>query len=184
MHNLNRGYVGASRSVGSYNAICDYEVPISLIDKRLIDEFLAEEGLDEFNEEDFVYLKSLSISKWVFVAKEKTGAKMAKYYVKFSCGHQDCIQLFGKVTERERKIAYKEQKRIDEEVAAEKAGLFKTEMSYREYRNSYPDYKSHSAVTTVKQKRSKCISQSSNQQNPTEGNKGIMRPYESCMESG
>ena len=34
---------------------------------------------------------------------------MAKYWVKFSCGHEEQIELFGSNKERERKIAYYEQ---------------------------------------------------------------------------
>ena len=77
---------------------------------------------------------------------------MAKYEVNFSCGHTERIELFGKVSERERKIeyfeergicseCYKEQKKIEIEVAAEKAGLVATEMTYREYKNKYPTAK-------------------------------------------
>lgn len=33
---------------------------------------------------------------------------MAKYYVEFSCGHTDEVQLFGKMSERERKIGWLE----------------------------------------------------------------------------
>lgn len=31
---------------------------------------------------------------------------MAKYTVKFACGHEEVINLYGSHTERERKIAY------------------------------------------------------------------------------
>ena len=31
---------------------------------------------------------------------------MAKYDVKFSCGHEETVELFGKSADRERKIAY------------------------------------------------------------------------------
>lgn len=75
-----------------------------------------------------------------------------KYYVKHSCGHEQCVELFGKNGERERKInyfekygvcseCYAEQKRIAAEAAAEKQGLKETEMSYREYKLNYSECK-------------------------------------------
>lgn len=73
-----------------------------------------------------------------------------KYSVKYSCGHICTVELFGKTSERERKIrwmqetavcpeCYKEQKRIELETEAEKAGLVPVTMSYKEYKDSYPD---------------------------------------------
>jgi len=80
---------------------------------------------------------------------------MAKYDVKFSCGHEDEVQLFGKVSERERKIAYfekeglcsncySEMKKIEMEVQHEKEGIVEQEMSYREYKLNYADCKTKS----------------------------------------
>ena len=40
---------------------------------------------------------------------EKEEAIMAKYDVKFSCGHTETISLIGPVAERERKIKYFEE---------------------------------------------------------------------------
>jgi hypothetical protein len=37
---------------------------------------------------------------------------MAKYTVKFSCGHAEAVELFGKTSERERKISYFERSGI------------------------------------------------------------------------
>ena len=73
-----------------------------------------------------------------------------KYEVNFSCGHKEEIQLFGKVSERERKIAYfeksgicsccyKEQKEIEKSIGCEEV-----EMSYREYKTNYADCKTKS----------------------------------------
>ena len=42
MFNKNSGYVGYSRSVRSQNAIEDYEVPLSFINKSLVENFLSE----------------------------------------------------------------------------------------------------------------------------------------------
>lgn len=77
---------------------------------------------------------------------------MAKYEVNFSCGHTETIELFGKVKDRERKIAYyeecgccsacySEKKRIEMEVKAEKEGLECVEMHYGEYKRNYEDCK-------------------------------------------
>ena len=70
-----------------------------------------------------------------------------KYYVEFSCGHKDNVELFGKNTDRERKIdyyknyglcpvCYQEQKAIENSIGCEEK-----EMSYREYKTSYPECK-------------------------------------------
>ena len=75
-----------------------------------------------------------------------------KYNVKFSCGHTEEIELFGKVRDREERIkyfeergvcsaCYREMKRIEEEVRAEKEGLVKKEMPYREYKLHHSDCK-------------------------------------------
>ena len=77
---------------------------------------------------------------------------MAKYEVKFSCGHIETKSLYGKETERHNKIeywekfgvcteCYKEQKMIEAEAEAEKNGLQKKEMSYREYKLNYSNCK-------------------------------------------
>ena len=70
-----------------------------------------------------------------------------KYEVNFSCGHKEEIALFGKTSERERKIAYfeksgicsccyKEQKEIEKSIGCEEV-----EMSYREYKTNYANCK-------------------------------------------
>jgi hypothetical protein len=77
---------------------------------------------------------------------------MAKYDVKFSCGHTEVEELFGKYSDRERRIAYwekygvcsecyREQKRIEAEAEAEKNGLQEKEVSYKEYKQNYADCK-------------------------------------------
>lgn len=70
---------------------------------------------------------------------------MAKYTVKFSCGHEATIELFGKDVDRKRKIAYLEESGICPECyaaarEAEKAeGCKEVEMSYSEYKNNYAE---------------------------------------------
>ena len=71
---------------------------------------------------------------------------MAKYTVKFSCGHEAMIELFGKDADRRRKIAYFEEDGLCPECyaaakEAEKAeGCKEVEMSYRDYKDNYADY--------------------------------------------
>ena len=70
-----------------------------------------------------------------------------KYDVDFSCGHNEVVQLFGKVRERERRIAYWEcyglcSKCYREQREIEKAiGCDEVEMSYREYKNKFSSCK-------------------------------------------
>lgn len=75
-----------------------------------------------------------------------------KYDVKFSCGHTETVELFGKIEERKRRIkyyeeegvcseCYKEMKRIEQDLEAEKKGLIKKEMPYREYKLNFSDCK-------------------------------------------
>lgn len=68
---------------------------------------------------------------------------MAHYWVNFSCGHEERIELFGKLTERERKIkyfeergicscCYKEQKEMEKSIGCEEV-----EMLYKDYKLKY-----------------------------------------------
>lgn len=70
-----------------------------------------------------------------------------KYCVNFSCGHEAQIELFGKVSERERKIAYfekfgvcpccyQEQKEIEKSI-----GCKEVEMFYGDYKRDYANCK-------------------------------------------
>lgn len=70
-----------------------------------------------------------------------------KYDVKFSCGHEETVELFGKYADRERKIdyyknygicstCYREQKAIEYSVGCEEK-----EMSYKEYKTNYSSCK-------------------------------------------
>lgn len=68
---------------------------------------------------------------------------MAKYDVKFSCGHTHTIELYGPTADRERKIKYLEECGICPECReAEKAvDCEEVEMHYSEYKNNYSDCK-------------------------------------------
>ena len=74
---------------------------------------------------------------------------MAWYDVKFSCGHEERMQLYGPTKDRYRKIEYferqglcracwEEQRRIDAEAKAKKEGLVEVEVGYREYKEKWP----------------------------------------------
>lgn len=69
MFNANSGYIGASRSVRSQEALDSYEVPISMINNSLIEEFLEEEY--GFKKDDLSFLSELSAAKWKYIASER-----------------------------------------------------------------------------------------------------------------
>lgn len=65
----NSGYVGFSRSVRSERAISDFEVPLSMIKKDLLHEFLrCNDGMG-LEEEDISLLEKISVSRWRVIAK-------------------------------------------------------------------------------------------------------------------
>ncbi|MFA5424766.1 MAG: hypothetical protein WC374_13010 [Phycisphaerae bacterium] len=77
---------------------------------------------------------------------------MAKYDVKFSCGHTEVKELFGPTKDRYSKIeywekygicteCYREQKKAEAKIEAEKNGLQEKEVSYKEYKQNYADCK-------------------------------------------
>lgn len=68
---------------------------------------------------------------------------MAKYNVKFSCGHEETIDLFGPVKERESKIAYFEKRGLCRECyeKEQNANCDVVEMPYSEYKNKYANCK-------------------------------------------
>lgn len=70
-----------------------------------------------------------------------------KYDVKFSCGHTETKELFGKTSERENSIAYwekygicsccyREQKEIEMKISHDEVEMF-----YGEYKRNYPNCK-------------------------------------------
>lgn len=71
LFNVNSGYVGISRSVRSQEAIESYEVPISMINKTLVYDFLNDYE-ESFDKEDLDYLRTVSVGKWKYVARECT----------------------------------------------------------------------------------------------------------------
>lgn len=68
INSLNNGYNGFSRSVRSYRAIKNYEVPLSMITKDLIQNYLNENN-DFLKKDEIDVIKKISISKVKFVAK-------------------------------------------------------------------------------------------------------------------
>lgn len=66
---FNSGYIGASRSVRSQEAIESFEVPISMFSKSLILEFI-EENKESFSVEELEYLGKVSVEKWKYIATE------------------------------------------------------------------------------------------------------------------
>ena len=68
---------------------------------------------------------------------------MAKYNVKFSCGHEETVDLFGPVKERESKIAYFEKRGLCRECYEKEQykEYDAVEMLYSEYKNNYSNCK-------------------------------------------
>lgn len=70
-----------------------------------------------------------------------------KYTVNFSCGHTETVELFGKTSDRERKIAYFEKYGVcshcyREMKEMEKAnGCDEVEMFYGDYKKNFSDCK-------------------------------------------
>lgn len=66
-----------------------------------------------------------------------------KYNVNFSCGHTEKVELFGKYSEREKRIAYFEERGIcsccyREQKEVEKSiGCDEVEMSYRDFKQNH-----------------------------------------------
>lgn len=89
----NNGYVGNSRSVRSYEAILNYEVPMSKINRYLIKEFLDDNsGL--FTVDELEFLKNVSIEKWKYVSK-KVGATSWHHVGAFfnKVNHYDLLEV-------------------------------------------------------------------------------------------
>lgn len=62
MYNINNGYVGSSRSVRSMEAIENFEIPLSMFNRDIIDEFIDEN-------EEFENLKNLTVALWKYAAQ-------------------------------------------------------------------------------------------------------------------
>ncbi|EGQ3597247.1 hypothetical protein KND94_001953 [Staphylococcus pseudintermedius] len=63
------GYIGFSRSVRSMHAIEDFEIPISLINKNIINEFLNVNPF-AYTDDELNRLLSIPLNRWKFVAEE------------------------------------------------------------------------------------------------------------------
>ncbi len=79
---------------------------------------------------------------------------MAKYEVKFSCGHTHTVELFGKMSERERKIKYLEEHGICPECREREKAVDceEVEMHYSIYKKDYSDCKTKSGSYNAKTK--------------------------------
>lgn len=72
---------------------------------------------------------------------------MAHYNVKFSCGHEERIELFGKMTERDNKIKYYERYGVcpccyrEQKEMEKAAGCEEREMYYGDYKKNFADCK-------------------------------------------
>lgn len=62
------GYIGFSRSENSQSSIDNYEIPLSMFKKETIKKFL-EDNKSEFSEDKYIFLNSVTIKKWKYVAK-------------------------------------------------------------------------------------------------------------------
>lgn len=79
---------------------------------------------------------------------------MAKYDIKFACGHTHTIELYGPTSERERKIKYLEEQGICPicKEAEKAADCEEVEMLYSEYKKNYSDCKTKANSYDKKQK--------------------------------
>ena len=70
-----------------------------------------------------------------------------KYMVKFSCGHTEQVELFGKAADRNKKIEYYEKSGVcpacyaDQKEVEKSIGCTEVTMSYRQYKTDYSDCK-------------------------------------------
>lgn len=81
-----------------------------------------------------------------------------KYDVKFACGHTSTVELFGKTADRERKISFYEKNYLcpdcykDMKEEEKKMNCIEVEMSYKEYKESYPECTTKAGSYDVKDK--------------------------------
>lgn len=112
---MNSGYIGYSRSVRSQKAIEDYELPLSLINKSIIESFLNEYE-EEFPKNELSFLQKLTVKKWNFIAKEHTERSSwhhtSNYFNKTN--HYDLLTVAKKAIElkEEIDILYKENQTV------------------------------------------------------------------------
>lgn len=84
MNNLNSGYHGTSRSVRSHEAIRDFEMPLSMIDRAAVDHFIGKSH-GFYTDAEIDMLREAPVSVWRYVAKmteptswHHTGTKFAE----------------------------------------------------------------------------------------------------------
>src|SRR5690625_2121618 len=102
---MNSGYVGYSRSVRSQRAIEDFEMPLSLIKKAVIMDFL-EEYEEDFSESDLKLLNKLSVAKCTYVAKDHT-ARASWHHTSIyfnETDHYDLLDVANKALEIKNEI--------------------------------------------------------------------------------
>lgn len=118
----NKGYIGYSRSVRSEMAIENYEVPKSLINRDLIDNFFSdlEEDKYYYNEEQLSNLKKFKLCHWKFIADKYIQASSwhhtGSYYNKTN--HYSLFDIADKLLELKDNIEelYAESKIKKEEI--------------------------------------------------------------------
>jgi hypothetical protein len=184
MTNFNNGYIGRSRSVRSQRAIDSYEVPLSMINKSLIEEYLDEiEVAEELSADDINYLRALTISRWKFGAKRNGAASWhhtSKFYNETLHYSLDEIadyilndrewfeEAYLKEVEKNRPTAeqlqVRAEKRAKKELEAERALLFPYQMKYKTLRgflNGKVDYDKLAEVrkNAIETKRAELIEQ-------------------------
>lgn len=71
MNNLNSGYHGMSRSVRSHEAIQEFEMPLSMIDRQAVDNYIKKSH-SLFTEAEIEMLREAPVSVWRYVAKTTT----------------------------------------------------------------------------------------------------------------
>lgn len=118
MLNLNSGYVGSGRSVRSRMAIDDFEVPLSMITKSEVSQFIYEN-------QEYAELSNLKISLWKYTAGivgASSWHHTGKYFAKTD--HYSIIEIADYLKKNISTIEtdYKEYKqRIKEEKQEEKS---------------------------------------------------------------
>lgn len=122
MFNENSGYVGSSRSVRSRNAIKNYEMPLSMINRSIIQDLI-----DEYPE--YESLRKVPVSIWKY-ASENDGASSWHHTGKYfnQTDHYDLLEIADMLSEKLDEITadYKEAKKAKK---AEKQQL-KKEATY------------------------------------------------------
>ena len=112
----NKGYIGNSRSVRSYAAIEDFEVPLCMFKKDLFNEFLSSynswnetndyvlddiEVIDDIYPDDIEFLKHISVAEWKYIANicgASSWHHTGKYFAKTD--HYNLLQLSIEILKR------------------------------------------------------------------------------------